>query len=167
MSHHFRSPMWETVQSQVQRGCTSSSAWRSAEQKNFLILPCRPLETRNPVDNIFKSYFSDEDHSILRQILEGSVSRKRQIIFHSNGNKLVDAFEKLQRKDAIAKAEMKEIVKWIVDNFKFKYRGEIRPFTEEYVKKIVWDKTKKCKKPIIDITIEESKYKLYRLGKKC
>ena len=80
------------------------------------------------------------------------------LLFNENGFSLADAFKKLKNGEIIIGCEKKDLVEWIIRNFKYKKRGtnEYGSFNRrtltDYIYSAVNSKASKmCMKPIMEI----------------
>lgn len=103
------------------------------------------------VFEILKDYFTLEDQTEFKQILETGNRASRVLTFKENGNRLTDTFKKLFEHNFIVGWQKKAVIDWIVSNFKFTHRGEPKPFTFDTVAKTINRNNNPCKNPLINI----------------
>jgi hypothetical protein len=101
--------------------------------------------------DILREFFSSEQQTELRQILEtgGNVSEK--LLFKSNGNRLTDTFKKLIEHDIITGCHKRHLINWIISNFTFLHQGHAKTFVYDTVEKTISRNFYPCKSPLIEI----------------
>ena len=126
------------------------------EQETVEIKPVLKPEAVQTVFDILKDFFSTEQQSELKQLLETGNNTGKHLIFLDNGNRLADAFKQLKNKDIITGCDKKELEIWIGKNFKFRYRKEIREYKPHYLNDIISTNKDKCQNPLLNVTTERA-----------
>ena len=121
------------------------------EQKTIQIKPEFTPEAIPIVYNILKKFFNEDDQSKLKQIIETGNNANKKLLFKGNGNILTDMFKKLIDNWFITGCQKKDLIDWIVSNFNYIYRNEVKEFKKNIVEKIISKNGTFCKKPIIEI----------------
>lgn len=126
------------------------------EQETVEIKPVLKPEAVQTVFDILKDFFSTEQQSELKQLLETGNNTGKHLIFLDNGNRLADAFKQLKNTDIITGCEKKELEIWIGKNFKYRYRKEIREYKPRYLNDIISTNKDKCQNPLLNVTTERA-----------
>lgn len=124
--------------------------------------PSRPTEklTSKPIFvdgiadkyfEIIKSYFSSQDQIHLKSLLQENQVPPSPMLFHGNGNQLVDAFKQLYEANHIVGCQKSELEEWIGANFEYVYRNEQKAFPANYLNAIISTNSKPCQSPILDV----------------
>lgn len=124
--------------------------------------PCRPTKkiTNQPVFvdgiadkyfEIIKSYFSSQDQPHLQSLLHANLKPPFPLLFHGNGNQLVDGFKQLYEGNLIVSCQKIELEEWIGANFKYVYQKEQKTFPANYLNAIISSNSKPCQSPILDV----------------
>ncbi|AXE17220.1 hypothetical protein DR864_05465 [Runella rosea] len=115
-------------------------------------------EVITQIINILKVYFKeDAEKSELERILNNGNNADRKLFFLSNGNRLANLFKQLYEYEFIVGCDKKGLEKWIIDNFNYKHRGEIKSFTPDYIEKCISRDYYSCENPLIKIINKEIK----------
>lgn len=117
--------------------------------------PIKPIlkpESLDIVFDILKGFFSQEQKPVLKKILQTGDNAGELLIFLDNGSRLADAFKQLKKADVISGCEQKELERWISENFKFRFRGEIRDFKLKYLNDIISTNKDLCRKPLLNVS---------------
>ncbi len=107
------------------------------------------------VFDLLKDFFSLDHQKKLKEILETGNNANEKLIFLDNGNRLADSFKQLIKSDIITGCEQKELETWILNNFQFRFRKEIKNFTPRYLNDIISTKKDLCKNPLFNVEIEK------------
>ncbi len=126
------------------------------EHKTIEIKPVIKAEDVIIVFDILKNFFCVEEQDELKQLLETGNNAIHHLIFLDNGNRLADAFKQLKKADIITGCQQKELEKWISNNFKYKYRKEIKEYTHRYLNDIISTNKDKCQKPLLNVKVERT-----------
>ena len=89
-------------------------------------IPAKPVfkeEYIIEIYNIFKVYFSHEQQEALLNLLESGKDGNEMLLFADNAYRLADAFRILKNNEIITGCEKKDLVEWVIRNFKYKKRG--------------------------------------------
>lgn len=127
------------------------SRTRSDEKDSF---PSFKKKYITDILNIFEGYFSKQHFGLLKALLDGEQPSEK-LLFKDNGNKLANVFRQLFEDQIITGCNKKELERWILQNFKYKYRGVQKDFTEHYLNDVISTEIKPCKNPIIGISLEK------------
>ena len=100
---------------------------------------------------ILKDFFSLEDQSELKFILETGNNAKQKLLFNDNGNRLSDTFKKLYEYDLIIGLQKKDLQNWIISNFNYLHRHEVKEYTPDTIEKAISRNYYPCKSPLIEI----------------
>lgn len=102
--------------------------------------------------SIFKSYFAQEEHLLLSNLLfEGEVP-SQHLIFRGNGNQLADAFRQLFEANMIVGCQKTDLESWIAPKFLYiSKKGDTSEFTEGYLNGLISTNSRPCKSPILKI----------------
>jgi hypothetical protein len=100
---------------------------------------------------ILKDFFEPEEQVKFKELLETGENITSPILFLDNGNRLADAFKQLYEADLIIGCQKKELEFWIAKNFKYRYRGKIKSYTERYLNDIISSNHDKCQKPFLNV----------------
>lgn len=117
------------------------------------IRPTVKPETVQVLFEIIKDFFSLDDQTELKRILETGDNVINKLLFKDNGNRLTDTFKKLIEHDIITGCQKQHLEKWIVSNFLFFHNGIQKEFKTNVVNKYVsaGENTIGCKSPLIEI----------------
>lgn len=122
------------------------------EQVTILIKPIVKPEAVQPLFDIIKDFFAPEQQTELKRILENGSNANEKLVFKGNGNRLTDIFKQLIEYDIITGCQKQDLINWIILNFNFTYRGEVRIFIYDTVEKIISRNDNPCKSPLIKIS---------------
>lgn len=103
------------------------------------------------VYDILKDFFSTEEQTELKTILETGNNATTKLLFKANGNRLTDTFKKLIENDFIIGCEKQDLIKWIISNFNYFHRKAIKDYTPDTVEKTISRNDNPCKRPLIRI----------------
>jgi hypothetical protein len=110
-----------------------------------------PLRFRSEyVEKVFellKPFVADNQHDDLLSLLQGR-GQSKVIVFLDNGNRLTDAFRKFHEKGIIRKCEKKELQEWLLKNFRYTSRRQVKTFSFDYLEKCISRNSQPCKNPI-------------------
>lgn len=112
--------------------------------------------------NILKPHFPNEQHDELARILQTGSDAKNILNFLGNGNRLADGFKQLKDADIITRCTKKELEKWILNKFSYRFRNEKKRYTAKYLNDIISTTKDKCQKPLINVFLDKDsgKYKI-------
>lgn len=125
------------------------------------IKPIFQQDLQETIFNNLKIFFSKEQQSAFKTILEDGNDLNTPLIFLDNGNRLADAFKQLIKSDIISGVEQQELEEWIYRNFKYRFRGEIRPFKLTYLNSIISTNKIGCKRPIFNVIPDKLTGKMF------
>lgn len=100
---------------------------------------------------IIKSYFFPQDQVHLQSLLQENQVPPYPLLFHGNGNQLVDAFKQLYEAYLIVGCQKIELEEWIGANFEYVYRNEQKAFPANYLNAMISSNSKPCQSPILDV----------------
>ena len=101
--------------------------------------------------NVLKGFFSINHQQQLIKILQSGGKASEKLIFLDNGNRLADAFKQLIKTDIITGCTQLELEAWILKNFQYRYRGQIKDFKARYLNDIISTNKDKCQKPLLNV----------------
>lgn len=127
-----------------------------AKQETIQRKPVFKPEAVQIVFDIIKDFFSPEQQTQLKQLLETGSNNSQCLIFLDNGNRLADAFKQLKKADIITQCEQKELESWIETNFKYKYRKEVKEYSPRYLNDIISTNKDKCQKPLLNVKTDKT-----------
>ena len=116
-------------------------------QDKIIFLP----EIIDEVFKILKDYFDIKEQSEFKELLLTGKVTKTPLVFLDTGKKLADVFKKMIEKNLIINCNKKQLGNWIAQNFKYKYRNEIKSFTSDYIEKCISRNDFPCKNPLLTI----------------
>ena len=118
--------------------------------------PPKPKPTIQPeafeaVFLILKDFFDEEYQNEFETVFKTFGTVKNKLTFKSNGNKFADIFKKLFDNHFITGCQKTDLINWIVSNFNYLYRNEVREFKNKELQKTISGNQTPCKNPIIEI----------------
>ena len=125
------------------------------EQETIEIKPVLSPDVAQTVFDIIKDFFSTEQQPQLKQILETGNNSDTKLLFKGNGNRLTDTFKKLIEHDFIIGCRKKDLTEWVIANFQYLRRSDVKNYTLDTVNKIVSRNGTPCKNPLIEIKTGE------------
>lgn len=108
-------------------------------------------EAFETIFSILKDFFEAEQQDEFKEVLTTFGTAKNKFIFKSNSNQFTDTFKKLFENNFILGCQKTDLINWIVLNFNFMYRNEVKEFKTKTVEEIISGNQTFCKKPIIEI----------------
>lgn len=108
-------------------------------------------EAKESIFSILKDFFEVEQQNEFEKVLTTFGTVKSKLIFKSNSNQFTDTFKKLFENNFILGCQKTDLINWIVLNFNFMYRNEVKEFKTKTVEQIISGNQTFCKKPIIEI----------------
>lgn len=108
-------------------------------------------EAKESIFSILKDFFEAEQQDELKEVLTTFGIAKNKLIFKSNGNQFTDTFKRLFENNLILGCQKTDLINWIVSNFNFMYRNEVKEFKTKTVEQIISGNQTHCKSPIIEI----------------
>ncbi|MBK8451685.1 MAG: hypothetical protein IPL42_17395 [Saprospiraceae bacterium] len=108
-------------------------------------------EAVQTVFEIIKDFFSYEQQAELKQLLETGTVPSKKLLFMGNSNRLTDTFKKLIEHDIITCCQKQDLIKWVISNFTFIYRNQVKAFKYDTVEKTISRNDNPCKSPLIVI----------------
>ncbi|QIY83037.1 hypothetical protein HER18_05550 [Chryseobacterium sp. NEB161] len=123
------------------------------EVKNSNIKPTITInsEAKETVFSILKDFFETEQQDEFKEVLATFGTVKNKLIFKSYSNQFTDTFKKLFENNFILGCQKTDLINWIVSNFNFMYRKEVKEFKTKTVEQIISGNQTPCKSPIIEI----------------
>ncbi|MCX6250353.1 MAG: hypothetical protein NTX61_06340 [Bacteroidetes bacterium] len=106
--------------------------------------------------NVFKGYFPESQQQQLLSIFKDGGNGDEPLLFMDSGVRLADAFKQFFDAGIIVACQKKELEKWIMDNFSYRYRNKTIKFKAKYLNDIISTKKDLCQKPLINITPDRS-----------
>jgi hypothetical protein len=138
------------------------------EQEIIEMKPVLKPEAVQIVFDIIKDFFSPEQQTELKQIIETGNKASEKMLFKTNGNRLTDTFKKLIEHDFITGCQKKDLINWISLNFTFIHRKKVKVFNYDTVEKTISRNDNPCQSPLIEIKngqiqkVEQPRTKKYR-----
>ncbi len=138
------------------------------EQETIEMKPVLKPEAVQMVFDILKDFFSPEQQTELKQIIETGNKANKKLLFKGNGNRLTDTFKKLIEHDFITGCQKQDLINWIISNFTFTQQNKVKAFVYDTVEKTISRNYYPCKSPLIEIKsgqiqrIEQPRTKKYR-----
>jgi hypothetical protein len=113
------------------------------------------LQHLENVFSILKIFFDEKEQPLLYNLLNGR-SIKHKLIFKGEGNKLLDAFRKMQETKLILTSK-KELHQWLAKYFQYSAKGVITNYSVGYAREIISSNKQPCVNSIqpIDSYIEK------------
>jgi hypothetical protein len=106
-------------------------------------------ESIEEVMTTLKIFFDASQHTELKRLIETGGIANEKLLFRGNGNKLSDYFKRLYENQNITGCDKKDLINWIVKNFKNIYRKTEKDFVFRTVEKTISGTEQPCKNPII------------------
>ena len=113
-------------------------------------------EAISKIFEILKDFFSIEEQRSFEQILKTANDTTEKLIFLGNGNRLADAFKQLIKSDIITGCNQRQLENWIERNFKYRFRNQVRNFTQKYLNDIISTNKDKCQNPILNVVQDKA-----------
>jgi hypothetical protein len=117
--------------------------------KEYIPKPCFKTDSIEMITKDLNAFFEVNQHAQLKQIIETGGKANEKLLFRDNGNRLTDYFRRLYKEDTITGCNKKELINWIVKNFKYIYRESEKDFIFKTVEKIISGTGQPCKNPVI------------------
>jgi hypothetical protein len=133
----------EPLQSQSRQPDTSTTI------QNYIPKPFFKPESVEEIVKTLKSFFDVSQQDELRRIIESGNDANEMLLFKDNGNKLTDYLKRLIENNTIISCRKKDLIKWIVKNFKYVNGKTEKNFNPKTVEKTISGTGQPCKNPII------------------
>lgn len=117
-------------------------------EQTYTPKPCFKLGSIEEVTKDLNSFFDASQHAELKRIIKTGSNTSDKLLFRDNGNRLSDYFKRLFEKDTITGCDKKDLIQWIVKNFKYAYRKTQKEFIYKTVEKTISGDQNPCKNPI-------------------
>jgi len=121
------------------------------EQETIEMKPVLKPEAVQIVFDIIKDFFSPEQQTELKQVIETGNKASKKMLFKGNGNRLTDTFKKLIEHDFITGCQKQDLINWIISNFTFTQQNKVKAFIYDTVEKTISRNDNPCKSPLIKI----------------
>lgn len=121
------------------------------EQGIIEMKPVLKPEAVQIVFDIIKDFFSPEQQTELKQVIETGNKASKKLLFKANGNRLTDTFKKLIEHDFITGCQKQDLINWIISNFTFTQQNKVKAFIYDTVEKTISRNDNPCKSPLIKI----------------
>jgi hypothetical protein len=121
------------------------------EQEIIEMKPVLKPEAVQIVFDIIKDFFSPEQQTELKQLIEKGNKASEKMLFKANGNRLTDTFKKLIEHDFITGCQKRDLINWIISNFAFTQQNKVKAFIYGTVEKTISRNDNPCKSPLIEI----------------
>lgn len=121
------------------------------EQETIEMKPVLKPEVVQMVFDILKDFFSPEQQTELKQIIETGNKASNKLLFKGTGNRLTDTFKKLIEHDFITGCQKQDLINWIISNFTFTQQNKVKAFIYDTVEKTISRNFYPCKSPLIEI----------------
>jgi sulfur relay (sulfurtransferase) DsrF/TusC family protein len=121
------------------------------DDQTYIPKPCFKPELIESITEDLNTFFEASQHAELKRIIETGRNAKEKLLFRDNGNRLTDFFRQLYKVDIITGCTKKDLINWIIENFKNINGKTQKVFIYKTVEKIISSKDDNvCKNPIID-----------------
>lgn len=117
--------------------------------QNYIPKPCFKPESMEEIITTLKPFFDVSQQDELRRIIESGNNANEKLLFRDNGNKLTDYLKRLIENSTIISCTKKDLINWIVKNFKYFHRKTEKNFNPKTVEKTISGTEQPCKNPII------------------
>lgn len=111
--------------------------------------PCFKTESIDDIITTLKDFFDTSERAELRRIIETGGNANDKLMFIDNGNKLSDFFRQHYILGNINGCNKRDLINWIVENFKFRHRKTIKDFNFKTVEKTISAQESPCKNKIM------------------
>lgn len=111
--------------------------------------PCFKGESIDGIISTLEDFFDKGDRAELKRIIETGGNTNDKLLFIDNGNKLSDFFRQHYILGNIIGCNKKDLINWIVKNFKFRQGKTIKDFNFKTVEKTISAQESPCKNKII------------------
>lgn len=114
------------------------------QEQTYVSKPCFKAESIDSIIITLKDFFDVAEHVELRRIIETGSNVNGKLLFRDNGNRLTDYFKRLIQHDIITGCNKKDLINWIIQNFK-NIKGD---YNYKTVENTISSKENSCKKQI-------------------
>jgi len=121
------------------------------EHETIEMKPVLKPEVVQIVFDIIKDFFSTEQQTELKLILESGNKASNKLLFKGAGNRLTDTFKKLFEYNFITGCQKKDLINWIISNFKYIQQNKVKEFVFDTIEKTISRNNYPCKSPLIEI----------------
>jgi hypothetical protein len=121
----------------------------STTSQKYIPKPCFKPESIEEIMTALSTYFSAFQQDELRRIIESGNNANEKLLFRDSGNKLTDYLKRLFENGKITSCTKKDLINWIVGNFKYIHRETQKCFIFKTVEKTISGREQSCKNPII------------------
>lgn len=121
----------------------------STTNQKHIPQPCFKSELIESITDVLNTFFEPSQRSELKRIIETGSNANVKLLFRDNGNKLTDYFKQLYENNTIVGCNKTDLINWIIDNFKYNFRGAQKNYDFKTVEKTISSKDRLCKNPII------------------
>jgi len=121
------------------------------EEQTVELKPILKPEAVQVVFDILKDFFSTEQQTEFKQVIETGNKASNKLIFKGNGNRLTDTFKKLIEHNFILGCQKQDLINWIISNFNFIQQSKVKSFIYDTVEKTISRNFYPCKSPLIEI----------------
>jgi hypothetical protein len=124
---------------------------KEAEQETIEMKLVLKPEAVQIVFDIIKDFFSPEQQTELKQVIETGNKVNKKMLFKGNGNRLTDTFKKLWEHNFITGCQKQDLINWVILNFTFTHQNKVKAFIYDTVEKTISRNDNPCKSPLIEI----------------
>lgn len=142
----FLKSKWKNLKRELQK--TEPEASKQSKQ-TYIPKPCFKPELIESITKKLNTFFDTSQHAELKRIIETGNNANEKLLFRDNGNRLSDFLKEKYERDVITGCAKTDLINWIMENFKYIYRGDEKEYKFETVEKIISSKERLCKNPII------------------
>lgn len=128
---------------------TQQNENKKSDEVEYFPKPCFKAELIENITLELNTFFDPSQHFELKRIIETGSNTIEKLLFKDNGNRLTDYFKQLFERDVITGCTKKDLINWIVVNFKFTYRSSQKEFKYKTVESIISGNENPCKNPIV------------------
>ncbi|WP_396181509.1 hypothetical protein [Flavobacterium sp.] len=121
------------------------------EHETIELKPVLKPEAVQIVFDIIKDFFSVEQQTELKMVIETGRKATNKMLFKGHGNRLSDTFKKLIEHDFITGCQKQDLINWIISNFTYTQNDTVKDFVYDTVEKTISRNYYPCKSPLITI----------------
>ena len=121
------------------------------ESEIIEIKPVLKPESVQTVFDVIKDFFSPEQQTKLKKLIESGIEPSEKLLFKDNGNRLTDTFKKLFEHYFIIGCLKRDLESWIFNNFQYLKASKPTDYKPEVLNKYISGNNLPCKRPLIEI----------------
>lgn len=120
----------------------------STTKQKYTPKPCFNPKSIESITEDLNTFFDPSQYPELKRIIETGSNTTEKLLFRDNSNKLSDYFKRLYENHTITGCDKKDLINWIVKNFKYIHRKTEKHFIPKTVEKTISGTGQPCKNPI-------------------